>query len=367
MLEVNAMIQPEHVPCPRCDSKKSKIVFEGEDYLYHLPGKFFVSECQDCKFRFQNPRPRLEDIPKAYPVDYAPHIFSSEISQTSSVAIRQTVRTSLGERLRELRHDGSRFFLSRYLGYHHLFDPKYIKSSVRFGECVFHPYLKWISGVRLIPYYVPHGQLLEIGCGRGDLLEYLRGLGWQNIRGIELVPNAAEIARERGFTVDCGRVEDTLKQFPDNYFDVIVSAMTMEHVVNPFDMVRTIAAKLKPGGQFLFSTVIRDSLDGYIYGPYGVSYDFQRHMAYFKKADLSHMLQSHFERIECFHQSASSDFIRPSTWRQELNVGGLLDKVVLALSKMPQHEYASLLLALLGLTGRVSFRCNKSAGVDENV
>ncbi len=153
-----------------------------------------------------------------------------------------------------------------------------------------------------------------------------------------------------------GTVEDALVQYPDNYFDVIVSSMVVEHLLNPFETMQMIVAKLKPGGELLFSTVIRDSLDGKIFGQYGVSYDFPRHMVFFRKSDLLSMMKDEFERVECAHQCTPIDFVRPAGLR-----GKWFDRYIAGLFQLPGSRLLVTALARLGLMGRISIRCRKKS------
>jgi SAM-dependent methyltransferase len=196
--------------------------------------------------------------------------------------------------------------------------------------------------------------VLEIGCGNGDTLRRLRDLGWKDLHGIELSDSAARIARPDGFTIKVGTIENALESYPDASFDVILGAMVLEHLVNPFAVVHQVARKLKPGGEFLFSTVIRDSLDGRIFGPYGVCFDFPRHMVFFRKRDLNEMLRADFERVQSWHQSTPIDFYRPAALR-----AGRFDEQFQSFFKSRAGRDVVQVLARLRLMGRVSYRCRR--------
>ena len=163
---------------------------------------------------------------------------------------------------------------------------------------------------------------------------------------------AAAYASSLGFEVQCGPVEEMLKHSKDGFFDVIISSMVLEHLFNPFEVVRQIARKLKPGGLFLFSTVVRDSLDAWMYGPYWSGFDFPRHMVHFRKQDVRDMVKDYFDVQQACHQSASIDFVRPASWR-----GRPVDNILKSAVSSKLGNSVSALLSLLSLTSRVSFRC----------
>jgi 2-polyprenyl-3-methyl-5-hydroxy-6-metoxy-1,4-benzoquinol methylase len=214
---------------------------------------------------------------------------------------------------------------------------------------------RWQACCDLVPHFRSGGILLEIGCGNGGYLRRLRELGWKNLQGVELVPRAAAAARSLGFEVQEASVEEALKMYPDEHFDVIVSSMVMEHLLNPFETAKLIGNKLKPGGELLFSTVIRDSLDGYMFGPYGVSYDFPRHMVFFRKNDLNEMLEEHFDVIRSCHQSTPIDFQRPARLR-----GAPVDAYIGRFFHSAAGIWLVRRLAQFKLMGRVSYRCRRT-------
>jgi len=141
--------------------------------------------------------------------------------------------------------------------------------------------------------------------------------------------------------------------------DVVIASMVLEHLFDPFHVVRGIARKLKEGGQFLFSTVVCDSLDAWIYQGYFGGFDLPRHMVFFRKRDIFRMLEDEFTGMECFHHNAPIDYVRPSTWRRNDRKGGLFDRFVLSVGDTRAGHYLGLPLAWLNLTCRVSFRCRR--------
>jgi len=311
----------EKIPCPRCGAAESTIMFEGKDYLYGVPGDYFVSTCRACGLMYQNPRPARERALELYPQDYGPHTAAEPPPASTGRNKRYSVAKRVLDRIPAWK--------------------------------------RWCDGVDLIPDFIPGGYLLEIGCASGARLLSLKNRGWQHLRGIELVPSAAERARAAGFGVDCDPVEDALARFPEEFFDVVIASMVLEHLFNPFHVVQEIAGKLKKGGQLLFSTVVCDSLDARIYRGYFGGFDLPRHMVFFKKRDIFRMLERDFTGIECFHQNAPIDFVRSSTWRRGDQKGDLFDRLVLSVGDSRAGYFLGLPLAWLGLTCRVSFRCRK--------
>ncbi|SNQ62983.1 class I SAM-dependent methyltransferase [Candidatus Methanoperedens nitratireducens] len=311
----------EKVKCPKCGTDDSTIIFRGRDYLYQVKGEYFVSECRFCGLWFQNPRPVADELINLYPTYYSPH------------ASTATCKNQPG-----ILYKGCTYNLRYHI--------KYIKNQL------------WKNGIALVPQYVPNGKLLEIGCASGDRLISLRSLGWQHLYGIELVPAAVEKARVEGFSVDCGPVEEVLHNYPDKYFDVIISSMVLEHLYNPFKVVQIIASKLKPGGQFLFSTISRDSLDAKIYGAYWAGFDFPRHMVHFRNKDILDMIKDYFTKIKIYHQAAPIDFIRSSKWRRDDRCCTVVDKIVLTIGES-RLIYIAMMLSWLGFTCRVSVHCQR--------
>jgi SAM-dependent methyltransferase len=88
--------------------------------------------------------------------------------------------------------------------------------------------------------------MLELGCGRGELLRGAANRGWR-VQGIEMTEEFARIAREKhGIAVECVPVEkaETLRET----HDVIVLAAILEHLYDPAETLRLVRRALRPGG-----------------------------------------------------------------------------------------------------------------------
>lgn len=337
-------IRLERVACPRCRSLRSSLVYTAHDYIYGLPGTFYAESCDACGFWFQNPRPVEADIALLYPDTYAPH------AESTPRIMKAPKRANW---LRRGWRGWNHGFLKR-LGYQHRSGQD---RFANFGEAIggaFSRVARWRAGCDLIPRFVPEGRLLELGCGNGETLNKLRDLGWRNLYGVEMSDVAARLARRSGFTVMTTTIEAALETYPDGWFDAIVAEMVLEHLVNPFEVVQQIARKLKPGGEFLFSTVIRDSIDGRIFGRYGVCYDFPRHMVFFRKRDLNELLLPDFDRLQSWHQNTPIDFQRPAYLRS-----ARFDPELQRFFKSRAGARVVYTLARLKLMGRVSYRCRR--------
>ncbi len=93
-------------------------------------------------------------------------------------------------------------------------------------------------------------RVLDAGCGSGRTLEELRDLG--EISGIELSPNAADVARSRGaFDIRIGRLEEL--PWGEGTFDLITCLDVIEHTPDDRVTLSELRRVSKPGGWLLLT------------------------------------------------------------------------------------------------------------------
>jgi SAM-dependent methyltransferase len=97
-------------------------------------------------------------------------------------------------------------------------------------------------------------RVLELGCGRGDTLLMLkadRGYDWA--AGIELFPDAANIARGCLDAVYEGDIEAMDLPVPAASIDLVLCLDVLEHLRDPWDVVRRLASVMRPGAALVAS------------------------------------------------------------------------------------------------------------------
>ena len=113
----------------------------------------------------------------------------------------------------------------------------------------------WDDSVSVYRDYIDNNtygdtKILDFGCGHVDFMKtaYSRT---QYVYGIE--PNKHTL--RKNITIK-NKVVGVAEQipFPDNFFDLSVSAWVVEHIDNPMEVFREIHRVLKPGGSLVFLT-----------------------------------------------------------------------------------------------------------------
>ncbi len=89
------------------------------------------------------------------------------------------------------------------------------------------------------------GRMLELGCGRGELLIGARQAGW-TVRGVEMTAAFAEGARSQEVEVEAATVESCLSL--DESWDAVLLAAVLEHLYDPRACLARIFDALSPGG-----------------------------------------------------------------------------------------------------------------------
>ncbi len=99
------------------------------------------------------------------------------------------------------------------------------------------------------------GNVLDIGCGRGELLAVLKEGGIE-AQGIDLDSDSVELCRTRGFQAEIADAFSWLPLQADASFDGIVASQLVEHLPPERlpDLVRLASSKLRRGGVLAFET-----------------------------------------------------------------------------------------------------------------
>lgn len=114
-------------------------------------------------------------------------------------------------------------------------------------------YYQLVRGEMLV--FLPNNakRVLEVGCGAGNFAKSIKIKNNAEVWGIELMDDEAKRASEIIDKVFSGPCEDHIKNLPDNYFDAIFFNDVLEHLVDPYLVLRNIKSKLSKNGVVISS------------------------------------------------------------------------------------------------------------------
>ena len=95
-------------------------------------------------------------------------------------------------------------------------------------------------------------RVLEVGCGWGELAEWIGRETGAEVVATDLSPRMVELTRERGIDARPADVQDL--PFSDGEFDVVVAAWMLYHVPDLDLGLTEIARVLRPGGRLVAVT-----------------------------------------------------------------------------------------------------------------
>jgi 2-polyprenyl-3-methyl-5-hydroxy-6-metoxy-1,4-benzoquinol methylase len=132
------------------------------------------------------------------------------------------------------------------------------------------------------------GTLLDVGCGRGNLLALFRRRGWR-VLGTQLSRTAAEAARHRGVEVLCGELPEM--ELPSGSFDVVTFYHVLEHLDRPELYLRKAAELLRTGGLLVVEAPNFASPGFRVLGARNFCLDYPNHLVFFTPSSLGNLLE----------------------------------------------------------------------------
>lgn len=140
-------------------------------------------------------------------------------------------------------------------------------------------------------------RILSLGAHDGYLDHWLqqRHDGDLDIAGMELMPLAAEKARERGVDCRVGRAEDAAEHFEPGSFDMVVAFEVLEHVVDMDRLLSACETMCKPEGRIVLSTPD---------GTFGTGHN-PHHLRALRVSDLADLVRRHARPGDGIHALGS--------------------------------------------------------------
>lgn len=96
-------------------------------------------------------------------------------------------------------------------------------------------------------------RVLDVGCSSGGLSASLKARQPVEVHGVEFVEQAAIQARTQLDKVWNSTIEEALPHLPDAYYDCIVAADVLEHVIDPWATLLALKEKLAANGKIVVS------------------------------------------------------------------------------------------------------------------
>lgn len=221
--------------CPVCNSRNIQKVLTAEDFTVSHE-KFDIWECADCKVRFTQDVPDMEDIGHYYKAE-------AYISHT----------------------DTNKGFVNR--AYH------YIRSITMKQKKTF---VEKETGLKT-------GRLLDIGAGTGAFADVMQKAGW-DVTGLEPDDTARGNAeRLHGLQL---RPSSELFSLGENSFDAVTMWHVLEHVHDLHAYWKRISRILKENGVFIVAVPNYTSYDAQYYGAYWAAWDVPRHLYHFSPKSM---------------------------------------------------------------------------------
>lgn len=95
------------------------------------------------------------------------------------------------------------------------------------------------SDYAIIGEWIEQGaRVLDLGCGEGELLEWLAENKQVEARGIEIDSRKVQRAIARGVSVYHGDIDQGLSDYPDESFDYIILSQTLQETRRPLHVLR---------------------------------------------------------------------------------------------------------------------------------
>ena len=125
------------------------------------------------------------------------------------------------------------------------------------------------------PLLFKGARILDVGSGTGDFLSFMKSKGYE-VTGVENNPKASLISQKNYI-----KTHESIKELPDNSFDLITLWHVLEHLPDPEETFKKIFNLLNNSGHLIVAVPNVYSLDKEHYCENWAGFDVPRHLWHF--------------------------------------------------------------------------------------
>lgn len=224
-------------PCNFCGHQQAEKFLTLKDLRLNLPGSWTLMRCEHCGLLFLDPQPSWDELSAHYPKEY--HAYLRKDSKSTLILRRFGLRNRVKSILRRTK--------------------------------------------------VQKGTLLDVGSATGEFLHEFKILTNWNVMGLEIVPEAAAIAKAKEIKI----IEEELEnaQLENSSFDIITLWDVLEHMADPARALQICFDCLKPGGLLVLKSPDPGAKEASLFKEIWIGYEAPQHLFGFPKEVLINKLE----------------------------------------------------------------------------
>lgn len=253
--------------CIVCGDRGHLLYPAQPDRLHQHPGNWDIYQCDNCKLCWIYPWPSDEEITNFYS-NY--HTHGTNNFHTS---LFQYLMTTI--------------IISRKI-----FQHKFIKallSKRKYWPRMFKSLWEYLTAYLGTPQRNSN-VLMDIGAGNGWFVHLMRDIGW-NASGIELDLQAVEYATNVARVPVAVMTIDKAVVVSEKW-DVVTMRHVIEHLDNPYHVLRLVFHHLNPGGKLVIICPNSGSLGSKTFGQFWRGLEVPRHLFLYNPDNLRQLIKS---------------------------------------------------------------------------
>lgn len=151
----------------------------------------------------------------------------------------------------------------------------------------------------------PHTRCLDIGCGFGESLLYLKHNHCE-VYGVEVDKNVLKMADKYDLNIKIGLFKPT--DYNKEFFDYVTMSQVLEHMVKPVETIKGVHDILKPNGHLIFSVPNSQSIMAKLLKRKWINWHIPYHQQHFTKESIIKLAR------KCGFKVESIKIITPTPW-----------------------------------------------------
>jgi SAM-dependent methyltransferase len=172
----------------------------------------------------------------------------------------------------------------------------------------------WLSQLKLkIDDYI-----LEVGCGKGDLLKKFKEAGYKNLIGVD-----PYIEKDMDYGPNLKIFKKNIFQLDNQKFDIIMFHHSFEHLKNPHEIFKKLTELIKQNGTVLIRIPLIDSYAWQYYKTNWVQLDPPRHFFLHSVNSLNYLADNYgFMISKIIYDSTAFQFIGSEQYKSNIPLMG---------------------------------------------